>query len=233
MLPVIEMDGVAVRYGGLDVFRGVSFHLGPGQSLGVLGPNGAGKTTLLRVLAGFLTPYAGAARLMGAAPRQALGCTRVAYFAGDATLPGSACASDWAALGTRDQITPERRPIQALSRGARQLLGLRTTLCRSGLEVILLDEPWECLDPDATRWLSATLEAKRNEGAAMVLASPDVQDLAGVCDQYLFLVESPPIVLQAHEIAPVGPVTAALLLDVYDRLRGGRAPRLYRGALSV
>ena len=92
----------------------------------------------------------------------------------------------------------------------------------------------EGLDPDAARWLSSTIETKRDRGAAVILASHYLQDLAGVCDAYLFLVGSPPTVLHAHEISPVGPVTSALLTDVYDRLRGGPAThRLHRGVQTA
>ena len=234
MTPLVVTRDLAARYGPREVFHGVSFQVAEGRSLGVLGPNGAGKTTLLRMLAGLLTPSQGDVRIRGLTPRRALARTPVAYFAGDATLPGAVRASAWAALGTAAAITSERRPLRMLSRGVRQLLGLRTVLAKHPLSLILLDEPWEGLDPDAARWLSSTIQAKRDRGAAVILASHYFQDLAGVCDAYLFLVGSPPTVLHAHEISPVGPVTAALLTDVYDRLRGGPATRrLPRGALTA
>jgi ABC-2 type transport system ATP-binding protein len=232
--PVVVAREVAARYGRREVFHGVSFVLAAGQALGILGPNGAGKTTLLRVMAGLLTASEGEIRVNGIQPRAALARTPVAYFAGEATLPGSVRASAWGTLITGQAITLEKRPVRTLSRGTRQLLGLRTVLARHPLGLILLDEPWEGLDPDAARWLSTTLEAKRDRGAAVALTSHYFQDLAGVCDAYLFLVGSPPTLLQAHEISAVGPVTASLLTDVYDKLRGGPATlRPSRGALTA
>jgi ABC-type multidrug transport system ATPase subunit len=232
--PVVDARNLAARYGRHDVFHGVTFHLAAGQALGILGPNGAGKTTLLRMLAGLLKPCEGDVQINGLAPGRALARTPVGYFGGEATLPGSIRASAWASLATGDPITTERRRLRTLSRGARQLLGLRTVLGRHPLALILLDEPWEGLDPDAGRWLSTTLEIKRDRGAAVALASHYFQDLAGVCDAYLFLVGSPPTLLQAHEISQVGLVTAPLLTDVYDKLRGGPATlRLSRGARTA
>lgn len=234
MTPVLVVKGLAARYGRRDVFHSVSFDLAPGRALGVLGPNGAGKTTLLRVLSGLLTPSEGVVWIHGATPRVAVGRTPVAYFGGEATLPGAVRASAWSTLTSAEVIVHEPRPIRMLSRGTRQLLGLRTVLARHPLALILLDEPWEALDPDGARWLSATLEAKRDRGAAVVVASHYLQDLAGVCDDYLFLVGSQPTLLKAHEIAAVGPVTAALLTDVYDRLRGGPPTlRVARSALTA
>ena len=67
------------------------------------------------------------------------------------------------------------------------------------------------------------VETKRDRGAAVVLSSHRLHDLAGVCDAYLFLVNHQATLMKAHEISPVGPVTAATLMDVFDRLRGGAA----------
>ena len=95
----------------------------------------------------------------------------------------------------------------------------RTVLSRSHLGLVVLDEPWEALDVDASRWLSRTLEAKRDRGAALVLASHDPHDLAGMCDLYLFLVKRRGSLFKAHELSSVGPVTAAVLAGVLERLQ--------------
>jgi ABC-2 type transport system ATP-binding protein len=132
-------------------------------------------------------------------------------------------AVNWGKLGTGEAVTPERRRLRTLSRGTRQLLGLRTVLGREPLSLVVLDEPWEGLDPDAARWLSTIVETKRDRGAAVVLSSHRLHDLAGVCDAYLFLVNQRATWLHAQEISSAGPVTAASLTDVFDRLRGGAA----------
>ncbi len=220
MTPVLlSVRQVSARYGRREVFRGVSFDVRASHSLGVLGANGAGKTTLLRMLVGGVTPASGDVRIAGLPPRHALSKTGVAYFAGAATLPPSARAAAWGALGNGDRVTADRRPIRVLSHGSRQLLGLRTVLSRQPLQLVVLDEPWEGLDTEGARWLSATLESKRDRGAAIIVSSHRLHDLAGLCDAYLFLMPHQAILLKAHEIARVGPVTAALLTDVFDRVR--------------
>jgi hypothetical protein len=87
--------------------------------------------------------------------------------------------------------------------------------------LIVLDEPWEGLDPDAGRWLSTTIETKRDRGAAVVLSSHRLHDLAGLCDVYVFLLAHHATVLRAHDIVSVGAVTAAHLTSTFDRLRAG------------
>jgi ABC-type multidrug transport system ATPase subunit len=220
----VSVRELAVHYGRRRVFQQVSFDVGAGQSLGVIGPNGSGKTTLLRALAGCLPPRVGEIRIRGLAPRDAYERTGIAYFAGDATLPGSVRASRWGSLANGDAVTTDTRPIRALSRGTRQLLGLRTALGRQPLGLIVLDEPWEGLDPDAARWLTATLETKRDRGAGVVLSSHRLHDLAGLCDMYLFLLPRQAALIQAHDIAPGSVVTPDLLTAAFDRLRDEPSP---------
>lgn len=219
---VVAVRDLAVQYGRRKVFDEVTFDIRAGQSLGVIGSNGAGKSTLLRALVGCITPAAGEIRINGLLPRDALKRTGVAYFAGDATLPGFVRASAWGTLGTGEALVTDHRPMRALSRGTRQLLGLRTVLGRHPLGLIVLDEPWEGLDADGARWLTSTLENKRDRGTAIVLSSHGLHDLAGLCDAYLFLLTHRVAFLRAPDIAPSGVVTAPLLIDVFDRLRGGR-----------
>jgi ABC-type multidrug transport system ATPase subunit len=217
----VSVRGLSMQYGRRLVFHDVSFHLAAGQAAGVIGPNGSGKTTLLRAIAGCLTPRSGDIRINGLMPRDAVSRTGIGYFAGEATLPGSVRAAQWGRLGAADDITREHRRLRTLSRGTRQLLGLRTVLARHRLGLIVLDEPWEGLDPDAGRWLSTTIETKRDRGAAVVLSSHRLHDLAGLCDVYVFLLAHHATVLRAHDIVSVGAVTAAHLTSTFDRLRAG------------
>jgi len=218
---MISFSKVSKQYGRQVLFVDASFQLNPGEKVGLVGPNGSGKTTLLRAVAGCLAPRSGEIRINGLTPRDAIARTGIGYFAGEATLPGSVRATNWGSLGAGDHVTLESRRLRTLSRGTRQLLGLRTVLGRHPLGLIVLDEPWEGLDPDAGRWLSTMLETKRDRGAAVVLSSHRLHDLAGLCDLYVFLLPHHVTVLRAHEIVSVGPVTAEHLVGVFDRLRGG------------
>ena len=65
MAPLIEVDGIHVRYGDLVALRGVSLAVAEGEIVCVIGPNGAGKSTALAAIAGGVTPFAGDIRLAG------------------------------------------------------------------------------------------------------------------------------------------------------------------------
>ena len=59
----LEIEGITVRFGGVLAVDNVSFHLSPGEIVGMIGPNGAGKTTLLDVITGFTRSQQGRVRL--------------------------------------------------------------------------------------------------------------------------------------------------------------------------
>ena len=65
--PLLDIEGVTKRFGGLVANREISFQVGPGELVGVIGPNGAGKSTLFYLLTGFQAPDAGHIRLDGVA----------------------------------------------------------------------------------------------------------------------------------------------------------------------
>src|SRR3954447_25791381 len=62
--PVIELQGLEVKFGGRPILNGLNASLS-GRCIGLLGPNGAGKTTLLHTLLGFYEPSGGTARIFG------------------------------------------------------------------------------------------------------------------------------------------------------------------------
>ncbi len=65
MAPLLELDRVGKRFGGLEANRDVSFAVGEGEVVGLIGPNGAGKTTLFNCVSGFFPPSSGRIRFAG------------------------------------------------------------------------------------------------------------------------------------------------------------------------
>ena len=62
---LIEITGLTKRFGSFTAVDNVTFNVARGEVLGFLGPNGAGKSTTMRMLAGFMIPTAGSARICG------------------------------------------------------------------------------------------------------------------------------------------------------------------------
>jgi branched-chain amino acid transport system ATP-binding protein len=65
MKPILEMENVTKRFGGLRAVKGVSLAMNEGEILFIIGPNGAGKTTVFNLISGFLHPNEGAIRFQG------------------------------------------------------------------------------------------------------------------------------------------------------------------------
>ena len=190
-------EGVGAAYRRRPVFSHASFAMPPGMLLALIGPNGAGKTTLLRIAAGLIAPAAGRVVREGA----------IMYFGGEATLPGHCRADKWASLSGTSSHTRTR--LARLSRGSRQLFGLNACLSDDRWTVGLLDEPWEGLDPNGSRWLSATLRQHRERGACVLISSHRLHDAADVCSSYAFLSNGRLRVGAADELARAGGLVRA------------------------
>ena len=211
-----ELVAITKRYGRRLALQSVTLTLKAGEILGLVGPNGAGKTTILRIVAGLVHPTTGQIQ------RSALRPGSVRYFAGERSLPPDVSARRWWRLWAR-RAPHEfgRRRMAVLSRGMRQRLGLETTLWGDAPSaLILLDEPWEGLDPDAARWLSHRLVEKRNIEAAVLVSSHRIHDLADVCDRCVFL-NNGRLVDEVILCPPVGVGVdrSALLFEAFDRMR--------------
>lgn len=199
----LSFEHVSGGYRGVMAFHDATFEAAAGEIVGLIGRNGAGKTTLLRMAAGLIRPAGG--RVTRSGP--------VIYFGGESTLPGECRAGRWAAaIGVS---MADRRRFRRLSRGTRQMIGLRAWLATSDWSVALLDEPWEGLDPDGARWLQDSLLAHRARGAAVVVSSHRLHDVADVCDAFVFMTGGGLHVVRRAEMA--GGVDGATLLRMFDQ----------------
>ncbi len=57
--PILRLDSISKRFGGVQALRNVSFDVFPGDVLGIIGPNGSGKTTIVNAITGFIKPTSG------------------------------------------------------------------------------------------------------------------------------------------------------------------------------
>ena len=178
MTDVLELSAVSKTFGAHRVLNQAWLQVRRGEIVGLVGANGAGKTTLLRIAAGLIRPDQGAVRWDS--PH-----IRIRYFAGEATLPAHIRARRWAALF--GVASDEKRRIGALSRGTRQILGLRIALHGAAPDILLLDEPWDGLDPTAARGLTDGIREWGAAGAAILISSHRLHDLDSVAGRFVVL----------------------------------------------
>lgn len=190
----VEIDGASLRRGGRLLFSAVSARVAPGEGLTLRGPNGVGKTSLLRLVAGFLSPAAGAIRFFGEGgpwedpeeraarigwlgteiglkPQMQVDET-LAFYAALFGVDGVGNAG-WADVLVRFGLAGlEKTSCARLSSGQRRRLAL-ARLAISGRPVWLLDEPYSFLDAAGCRLLDDVAAAHRAQGGVVLAASHD------------------------------------------------------------
>jgi ABC-2 type transport system ATP-binding protein len=173
----LELTAVTKRFGSVQVLAQAWLQVRAGEALGLVGANGAGKTTMMRIVAGLVRPDSGTVRFPDSA-----GDLR--YFGGEMSLPRNVRGTRWA--GLFGVASAERRHLGTLSRGSRQLFGLRVVLAGDA-DLFVLDEPWEGLDPAGAAWLTDTLRRRRDAGASLLISSHRLHDLVDVCSRFVLL----------------------------------------------
>jgi energy-coupling factor transport system ATP-binding protein len=163
--------------GSRDVLRGVDLTVGPGERVALMGRNGAGKSTLLRTAAGLVEPVAGRV----AADRMALLTQNPSDYlvrerVGD-ELPGNPGLAALRAVGMEHTIDADPRD---LSGGERQRLALAVVLAGrldgEGVPgLVALDEPTRGMDRARKDDLVALVDRLATQGAAVVVATHDVE----------------------------------------------------------
>jgi ABC-2 type transport system ATP-binding protein len=194
----IEVTGLRKRFGPVTALDGMSFTVTPGQVTGFIGPNGAGKSTTMRVILGLDAAEAGSALIGGQryqTLRHPLTVVGSLLDAG-ALQPGRTARSHllWLArsqgLGKRrvDEVIGQsglsgaaRRKAGGYSLGMRQRLGIAAALLGDP-RVLMLDEPFNGMDPEGIVWMRGFLKSLAAQGRAVLVSShlmSELEDAAG------------------------------------------------------
>lgn len=205
MFGVLEVTDLYQRFGELVALDGVALSVGRGEIVGLVGRNGAGKTTTMRAVMGILAPDRGRvawegqpagdrARLRfgympeerGLYPQMRLR-DQVAYFARLHGIDRAAAvdsARRWLdRLGLGERVG-ER--LVALSHGNQQRVQLAVALVHDP-ELLVLDEPFAGLDPEAVDSLSEVLFERAAAGAAVLFSSHQLELVERVCRRVVIL----------------------------------------------
>jgi ABC-2 type transport system ATP-binding protein len=200
--PALEVDHVSRWYGNVVAVNDISFGLGPGVT-GLLGPNGAGKSTLLHLMAGLLAPSSGHVRVLGASAwrrpemyrnvglvpeREAVHSylTGMEFARLNGRLQGLADpdAAAARAIDTVQLTEAANRPIGTYSKGMRQRAKLAGALVHDPT-VLLLDEPFNGLDPRQRLHMMTLLRTMAAEGRTILFSSHILEEVERLADSVL------------------------------------------------
>ncbi|MGH9112329.1 MAG: ABC transporter ATP-binding protein [Acidimicrobiales bacterium] len=193
-----------------------------GETVALLGPNGAGKTTAIELLLGLAAPDAGAVKLFGGSPAEAVARGRVGAMLQDAGLPDGVTIAEL--VGWMRRLYPDPLPledvlrltdldgvagrqVQRLSGGQRQRVRLACALAGNP-ELLVLDEPTAALDVDGRRAFWDRVRTYVAAGRTVLFATHRLEEADAIADRVVVIArgclvaDGPPERVKATAAAP-------------------------------
>jgi ABC-2 type transport system ATP-binding protein len=237
----LELTGLSRRYGDVVALDGLTFTVPPGQVFGFLGPNGAGKTTTMRAIFGVVTLDSGEVRWHDE-PVTEQARRRFGYMPEERGLyPSMPILEQIEYLGRLHDMTAaaartsartwlrrlglearESSRLEALSHGNQQRVQLAVALVHEP-RLLVLDEPFAGLDPEAADSLSEVLRERAEADTAILFSSHQLDLVERLCRRV--------VILDAGRVLAAG--TPAELRRRVARTVPGAATRATQGLLDV
>jgi len=235
----LELQGLVKSYSGSRVVDHVDLVVPGGSFFGLVGPNGAGKTTTLSMAVGLLRPDEGSARVLSvdvwgdpvgakrllgvlpdgvSLPERLTGRELLTYLGQLRALPAGTVRERVAELlGVLELEGAESTLVVDYSAGMRKKIGLAAALLHAP-RVLLLDEPFEAVDPVSAATLREILTRYVAGGGAVVLSSHVMGLVEQLCD-HVAVIARGRVVAQGTVAEVRGEQS---LEDAFVRLVGGR-----------
>jgi ABC-2 type transport system ATP-binding protein len=204
---MIKVTDLTKSYGPIEALCGVTFHITPGEIVGMLGPNGAGKTTILKILTGYLQPDDGTVYVNGL---DVLTHTRevqaqIGYLPETAPLYPELSVQAYLKMMAELRQIPENeqvarlseaiyatgladhliRPIGQLSKGFRQRVGLAQAILHRP-QLLILDEPTLGLDPTQIVEIRRLIR-RLAEHSTILFSTHILSEVEALCDRVIIL----------------------------------------------
>jgi len=201
---LVSVKHLHKQYAQITAVHDLSFDLYSGEVFAMLGPNGAGKTTTIRIIMDILTADGGEVTVLGGSPREAK--KRVGYLPEERGLYQNmrvldvlvylAALKGWQRPAARrraldllervDLADRAQAKVRELSRGMQQKLQLLAALINDP-DVVILDEPFQGLDPVNVESIKGLLKDFRGAGKGIMLSSHQMNLVEELCDRILLV----------------------------------------------
>ncbi len=208
--PILQVQGLTRRFGGLTAVNNLDFSIQSGELVGLIGPNGAGKTTLFNLLMGLIRPSAGEVlldgrRITGCKPHQVAALGMVKTFQNVALFPEMTVLDNVLTGGLLRLSLPEARRLArenlakvgmdhiADKRAAdltfpeKALVEMARALCTQP-RVVLLDEVMAALNhSEMDQILELIRKLRRDEGLTFIVIEHHMRAIMNLCERILVL----------------------------------------------
>jgi len=201
----IETHGLVKRFNGLTAVDHLDLAVQKGEIFGFLGPNGAGKTTTIRMLMDIIRPDSGSIAILGR-PLEPQALDRIGYLPEERglyrKLKTAECLTYLAVLkGMPRRAAMERarallekvglddfadKKVETLSRGMQQKAQFVATLVHDP-ELLILDEPFQGLDPLNTELLTEMVLELHQQGKTIIFSTHQMNQVEALCDRILLI----------------------------------------------
>jgi ABC-2 type transport system ATP-binding protein len=202
---MIQVENLVKHFAKVRAVDGVSFTVGRGEILGLLGPNGAGKTTTIRTLMDIFKADSGTVRLSGK-PITEVSKAQIGYLPEERGLYKNfrvlECLTYLGALkglprkearrraevllAEVDLSAFARRRVKELSKGMNQKAQFLASIIHDP-DVLILDEPFQGLDPVNTDVLKSILLREQDRGKTIILSTHNMNQVEEMCDRILLM----------------------------------------------
>jgi ABC-2 type transport system ATP-binding protein len=204
-MPTVEASHITKSFGPQIAVNDVSFTVEKGEIFGLLGPNGAGKTTAIRILLDIFKPDHGTVSILGG-PMTELKKNMIGYLPEErglyqdisldrcltylASLKGLDPAESRQRINVYlerfDLVSSRRKKLKELSKGMQQKAQLIVTLVHDP-DVIIIDEPFNALDPVNTQMVKDLLREQRDRGKTILMCTHQMHQVEELCDRLVLI----------------------------------------------
>lgn len=198
---MLKIENLSLKYGDQIVLNHISFSIKKGQIVGLLGPNGAGKSSIIKILAGLVYPETGKLYFNDnnhPFPELRQHCGYLIdspsfypYLTAKQNLNlikkiNKSTLNIDELLSRVGLVNIERKKVKHFSTGMKQRLAIAQSLMRSP-ELLILDEPFNGLDPNGFQDVINLLEDLNKNGTTVFVSSHLLNDLEQFADAFILL----------------------------------------------
>ena len=211
---MISVINLTKKFDNFTAVNNLTMSVKKGEVLGFLGPNGAGKSTTMKMITGFIKPTEGIITVKGMnVETNAINCKKlIGYLPEGAPLYGDMTPKNMLKFvaSIRGMTAPEfqkafdsvvikteitdviNQPIETLSKGYKRRVGLAQALIHNP-EILILDEPTDCLDPNQKHHVRNLINEMGKE-KAIIISTHILEEVDAVCSRVCIIAKGKKII---------------------------------------